>query len=90
MVEVELLGIDEMETAEKLFLLDTMKAIVIKTLYKVDEITISVDEIKNAIAKEEITESDIKLIIEFFKNEGVTVADYYIGEKRCLQFTTRS
>ncbi len=91
MAKVELLGISEMETAEKIFLLDTMKAMVIKTLYKVNQIAISIDEIRNAVAKEEITESDINLIIDFFKNENyVTVADYYIGEERHLQFAIRS
>ena len=91
MTEVELLGVSEMETVEKLFLLDIMKAIVIKAFYKTNEIMISIDEIKNAVAKEEITESDINLIIEFFKNEiPITVTDYYIGKERCLQFTMRS
>ncbi len=89
-IKVEPLPLEEVDQMEKNDFLDAINGLVIKKFQEngdKDNIEITLDDIKNAAAMEEINKKNIELIRNFFEQKGITVDIDGEHGKECFQFT---
>jgi len=82
-MKIELATPKELEQEREISIIDAVNEHVIKEFCEgnKDRVLLSIDEIKNIVAMDEISESDIKLIIDSFKeNKQINAALYLEGE----------
>ena len=84
----------ELKLNREISIVDAVNEHVIKELYKKDKVLLSVKDIKNITARDEINDDDIKLIADSFKeneNGKMAVSIYTEGEsgEKSLEFVLR-
>ena len=93
-MEVELPSREELKLQREISIVDAVNEYVIKGLYNENRVSLSVADVENITARDDISRDDIKLIADSFKeneNGKMAVSIYTEGEsgEESLEFVAR-